>query len=90
MVTYGSACSGIEEATAALHSSDRRATWYAEIEPFPNAVLAHHYPATPNLGDMTPILSAEQALLLSYNLRTLAIDIERGQVDERTYPEPTA
>jgi DNA (cytosine-5)-methyltransferase 1 len=26
---------------------------YSEIEPFPSAVLAHHYPDTPNLGDMT-------------------------------------
>lgn len=26
---------------------------YAEIEAFPSAVLAHHYPNTPNLGDMT-------------------------------------
>jgi site-specific DNA-cytosine methylase len=25
----------------------------SEIEPFPSAVLAHHYPNTPNLGDMT-------------------------------------
>jgi DNA (cytosine-5)-methyltransferase 1 len=27
--------------------------WFAEIEPFPSAVLAHHYPDVPNLGDMT-------------------------------------
>jgi DNA (cytosine-5)-methyltransferase 1 len=27
----------------------------AEIEPFPSAVLAHHYPDVPNLGDMTTI-----------------------------------
>jgi DNA (cytosine-5)-methyltransferase 1 len=32
-----------------------KADWLAEIEPFPSAVLAHHYPKTPNLGDMTAI-----------------------------------
>jgi DNA (cytosine-5)-methyltransferase 1 len=26
---------------------------FGEIEPFPSAVLAHHYPDVPNLGDMT-------------------------------------
>jgi len=28
---------------------------FAEIEPFPCAVLAHHYPHVPNLGDVTKI-----------------------------------
>ena len=31
------------------------ASWFAEIEPFPSAVLAHHWPDTPNLGDFTAI-----------------------------------
>lgn len=52
-ITYGSVCSGIEAATVAWHPLGWRAEWYAEIEPFPSAVLAHHYPATPNHGDMT-------------------------------------
>lgn len=26
---------------------------YAEIEPFPCAVTAHHHPGAPNLGDVT-------------------------------------
>lgn len=52
-ITYGSVCSGIEAATVAWESLGWRASWYAEIEPFPCAVLAHHYPATPNHGDMT-------------------------------------
>lgn len=30
-------------------------SWFAEIEPFPSAVLAHHWPHVPNLGDMTTI-----------------------------------
>lgn len=52
-ITYGSVCSGIEAATVAWHPLGWRAAWYAEIEPFPSAVLAHHYPDTPNHGDMT-------------------------------------
>ncbi|MFE2005732.1 DNA cytosine methyltransferase [Pseudomonas guariconensis] len=52
-ITYGSVCSGIEAATVAWHPLGWRADWYAEIEPFPCAVLAHHYPDTPNHGDMT-------------------------------------
>jgi DNA (cytosine-5)-methyltransferase 1 len=28
---------------------------FAEIAPFPSAVLAHHYPEVPNLGDITKI-----------------------------------
>lgn len=52
-ITYGSVCSGIEAATVAWHPLGWRAAWYAEIEPFPCAVLAHHYPETPNHGDMT-------------------------------------
>ncbi len=50
---YGSVCSGIEAATVAWHGLGWSAAWYSEIEPFPCAVLAHHYPQTPNLGDMT-------------------------------------
>ncbi|ELS43322.1 DNA cytosine methyltransferase [Pseudomonas syringae] len=52
---YGSVCSGIEAATAAWHPLGMEPVWFAEIEPFPSAVLAHHYPRTPNLGDMTKL-----------------------------------
>ena len=52
-IRYGSVCSGIEAAAVAWHPLGWRAEWYAEIEPFPCAVLAHHYPETPNHGDMT-------------------------------------
>ena len=50
---YGSVCSGIEAATTAWHGLGWRPAWFSEIEPFPSAVLAHHYPHVPNLGDMT-------------------------------------
>ncbi|WDH55352.1 DNA cytosine methyltransferase [Pseudomonas chlororaphis] len=52
-ITYGSVCSGIEAATQAWHPLGMHAAWFAEIEAFPSAVLAHHYPDTLNLGDMT-------------------------------------
>lgn len=52
---FGSVCSGIEAASVAWHPLGWRAAWLAEIEPFPSAVLAHHYPDVPNLGDMTTI-----------------------------------
>lgn len=52
---YGSICSGIEAATCAWHQLGWTPAWFAEIEPFPSAVLAHHYPEVPNLGDMTKL-----------------------------------
>ena len=54
-LTFGSVCSGIEAASVAWHPLGWQAAWLAEIEPFPCAVLAHHYPDVPNLGDMTTI-----------------------------------
>jgi DNA (cytosine-5)-methyltransferase 1 len=50
---YLSLCSGIEAATVAWHPLGWEAVAYSEIEKFPSQVLAHHYPSTPNLGDMT-------------------------------------
>ena len=52
-VIYGSVCSGVEAATVAWHPLGWQAAWYSEIEPFPSAVLKHHYPTVPNYGDMT-------------------------------------
>jgi len=54
-MNFGSVCSGIEAASVAWHSLGMTASWLAEIEAFPAAVLAHHYPNVPNLGDMTKI-----------------------------------
>ena len=47
-LVYGSVCSGIEAATAAWEPLGWRAAFFAEIEPFPSAVLAQRYPAWPN------------------------------------------
>jgi site-specific DNA-cytosine methylase len=52
-VRYLSVCSGIEAATVAWHPLGWTPVAFSEIEPFPSAVLAHHYPQVPNLGDMT-------------------------------------
>lgn len=48
-----SVCSGIEAATQAWHPLGWEPVAFSEIEPFPCAVLAHHYPTVPNWGDMT-------------------------------------
>ena len=50
---YLSICSGIEAATVAWHPLGWEAVAFAEIEKFPSAVLKHHWPDIPNLGDMT-------------------------------------
>lgn len=52
-VRFGSVCSGIEAASVAWHPLGWRAAFVSEIEPFPCAVLEHHYPAVSNHGDMT-------------------------------------
>lgn len=55
---YGSVCSGIEAVTCAWHDLEVEGyklepAWFAEIAPFPSAVLAHHYPEIPNLQDIS-------------------------------------
>jgi len=45
--------SGIDAASVAWNHLGWKAAAFCEIEPFPSAVLAHHYPNVPNLGDVT-------------------------------------
>ena len=45
---YGSLCSGIEAASVAWEPLGWQPAWFAEIEPFPCAVLNHHWPHVPN------------------------------------------
>ena len=52
---YGSVCSGIEAASIAWEPLGMTPAWFSEIEAFPSAVLAHHWPDVKNLGDMTKI-----------------------------------
>ncbi len=61
---YATLCSGIEAPTVAwtrpgkwydkpaAFSAPWTPVFYSEIEPFPCAVLKHHYPNVPNLGNM--------------------------------------
>jgi DNA (cytosine-5)-methyltransferase 1 len=68
-IEYGSVCSGIEAATAAWHPLGMIPAWFAEIEPFPSAVLAHHYPQVQNHGDMTKL----GALVLAGKIKAPAV-----------------
>ena len=52
---YLSVCSGIEAATVAWHLLGWQPVAFAEIDKFPRAVLAHHYPDVPLHGDFTTI-----------------------------------
>ncbi|MBE0395402.1 phage N-6-adenine-methyltransferase [Citrobacter amalonaticus] len=58
---YGSVCSGIEAASKAWEPIGWKPAWFSEIEPFPSAVLANHWPEVTNLGDMTKIADAVRA-----------------------------
>ena len=55
MVSYLSICSGIEAASVAWHPLGWRPLAFSEIEPFPRAVLQHHYPDVPLHGDFTAL-----------------------------------
>lgn len=50
---YLSICSGIEAASVAWEPLGWEPLAFSEIEAFPRAVLAHHYPSTPLHGDFT-------------------------------------
>ena len=61
-------CSGIEAATVAWEPLGWKPAWYSQFDPehnykngpdFASTVLAHRYPSTPNLGDMTKIYDKE-------------------------------
>ena len=50
---YLSVCSGIEAASKAWEPIGWEPVAFSEIEPFPSAVLKHHWPKVQNLGDMS-------------------------------------
>jgi DNA (cytosine-5)-methyltransferase 1 len=58
-VRYGSVCSGIEAATVAWHGLGWTSSFFSEIDKFPRAVLAAHYPEVPLHGDFTTIKAGE-------------------------------
>lgn len=63
-LSYGSVCSGIEAASVAWEPLGLSPAWFSQFDPehnykkgpdFPSAVLSHHWPKIPNLGDMTKL-----------------------------------
>ena len=52
---YLSVCAGIEAASVAWHCLGWEPLALSEIEAFPRAVLAHHYPGVPLHGDFTKL-----------------------------------
>ena len=52
---YISLFSGIEAASVAWGPLGWEPIAFCEIDEFPSAVLAHHYPSVPNLGDITKV-----------------------------------
>jgi DNA (cytosine-5)-methyltransferase 1 len=67
-VKYISVCSGIEAATVAWHGLGWEPLAFGEIDAFPSAVLAHHYPEVPNLGDMSKFREWPEELLVECDL----------------------
>jgi DNA (cytosine-5)-methyltransferase 1 len=61
-IHFGSVCSGIEAASVAWELLGWKAAWLSEIEPFPRAVLAHHYPDVPLHGDFTTLRNDAEAV----------------------------
>lgn len=60
-MNYLDVCTGISSASCAWSPLGWRPVAFAEIEKFPSAVLAHHYPNVPNLGDMRKIAAMVRA-----------------------------
>jgi len=58
-IRYLSVCSGIEAASVAWEPLGWTPVAFAEIDPFPSAVLKHRFPNIPNLGDFTRITAAD-------------------------------
>lgn len=58
-MNYISLCSGVEAASVAWIPLGWRPLAFAEIDPFCCAVLSHHFPEVPNLGDITKLNGAD-------------------------------
>lgn len=52
---YGSLFAGIEAASQAWHSLGWKPLFFADIDKFPSAVLEHHYPEVPNVGNVEEV-----------------------------------
>lgn len=60
---YLSLCSGIEAASLAWQPLGWQPVAFAEIDPFCSELLAHYWPAVPNLGDLTAVTAEQIAAL---------------------------
>ena len=65
---YLDLCSGISAATQAFHGLGWKPVAFSEIDPFAKAVLKHHYPYVPNLGDMMKYREWPEELLAEVDL----------------------
>lgn len=54
-IRYGSICSGVGSCKLATHELGWKCVFFTEIAAFPSAVLQHHFPDIPNLGDFTTL-----------------------------------
>jgi DNA (cytosine-5)-methyltransferase 1 len=59
VIVYASACDGIGAVHEAWRPLGWRCAWTSEIEPFPAAVVEHHNPGLPNLGDLNHVHESE-------------------------------
>lgn len=65
---YLSIFSGIEAATVAWEPLGWEPVAFAEFEDFPKAILSHHYPNIPDLGDVTKITEEQIAGLGHFDI----------------------
>ena len=56
-MNYGSICSGVEAATLAWRPLGWKAVFFAEVEPFPSAVLCYRFKATRPLRPLDPAVA---------------------------------
>ena len=59
-MNYGSICSGVEAATLAWRPLGWKAVFFAEVEPFPSAVLMERFGATKPLRPLDPEDAADE------------------------------
>lgn len=65
---YASVCSGVGAPELAWKDLGWQSQWMCEFDKFPSAVLAHHYPEIPNLGDMTKLFENKEFIDSQFDL----------------------